>query len=273
MSTAPQPTTLTLPLNEPNLADQPLNALILGARGGVGEALAHALSLHPRLQHPQSRFLCTSRDPQWVRQAPQSPSPQLTRAQLDLCDEAQWAALVEQIQAWPTPSLDLIINATGLLHDQARGLNPERALKQLELESMRTLFEVNTFGVALALKHLTPLMPRKAPSIFASLSARVGSISDNRLGGWHSYRASKAAQHMLIKGASIELARTHPLALCVALHPGTVSTALSAPFTSAKTPRLLTPEQSAEALLRVLAHLTPQSSGRCFAWDGLEVPS
>jgi NAD(P)-dependent dehydrogenase (short-subunit alcohol dehydrogenase family) len=128
---------------------------------------------------------------------------------------------------------------------------------------------VNAIGPALVAKHFLPLLARGRSTAFAALSARVGSISDNRLGGWYGYRASKAALNMLIKTLSIELARTRPEAVCVALHPGTVDTRLSGPFQRSVAPdQLFTPEVSGRHLLRVLERLVPSDSGGCFAWNG-----
>jgi NAD(P)-dependent dehydrogenase (short-subunit alcohol dehydrogenase family) len=128
-------------------------------------------------------------------------------------------------------------------------------------------------GPALVAKHFLPLLPRQGRSVFAALSARVGSIGDNRLGGWHSYRASKAALNMLIKNASIELARTRPDAVIVGLHPGTVDTGLSKPFQRGVAHnKLFTPEYCAERLIAVTDGLTRDDTGHVFAWDGARVP-
>ena len=122
-------------------------------------------------------------------------------------------------------------------------------------------------------KHFLPLMPRDRRAVFAALSARVGSIGDNRLGGWHSYRASKAALNMILKNLSIELARTHPQAVVAGLHPGTVDTALSVPFQKGvAADKLFTADYSASRLLAVLDGLTPADSGGVFAWDGARIP-
>ena len=133
-------------------------------------------------------------------------------------------------------------------------------------------YRINAVGPALVAKHLLPLTPRDRRAVFAALSARVGSIGDNRLGGWHAYRASKAGLNMILKTLAIEMARTHPLAVIAGLHPGTVATDLSAPFQKGVTPaRLLTPEQAAERLMAVVEGLTPSDSGGVFAWDGARI--
>lgn len=164
-----------------------------------------------------------------------------------------------------------VIVATGVLHGP--GLSPEKTMRALSAEALTEVLRVNAVGPALVARRLLSLMPRDRPSAFAAISARVGSIGDNHLGGWYAYRASKAALNMLIRTLAVEHRRTHPLGLCVALHPGTVDTALSAPFQRGVAPeRLFTPEVSAAALMRVLDGLTPEGSGGFYAWDGAEIP-
>ena len=139
--------------------------------------------------------------------------------------------------------------------------------------AMAAVFAVNTLGPALVAKHFLPLMPRKGRSVFAALSARVGSIGDNRLGGWYSYRASKAALNQILRTLAVEAARTHPELIVAGLHPGTVRTALSQPFRPEPgTPGLFSPEESAAHLVRVLDGLHPRDSGQVFAWDGQPIP-
>lgn len=148
---------------------------------------------------------------------------------------------------------------------------PEKSWAQLDATQMVQAFAVNAIGPALLMKHFLPLLPTQGPACFASLSAKVGSIGDNRLGGWYSYRASKAALNQLVHTAAIELRRRAPQALCVALHPGTVHSALSQPF--AKTGLTVRqPEVAAAELLATLARLTPQDSGGFFSYDGEVLP-
>ena len=138
---------------------------------------------------------------------------------------------------------------------------------------MRAVFEVNTFGVGLAIKYLTPLFERRKRGLFASLSARVGSIADNRLGGWYSYRASKAAQNMFLKCAALEAKRLWPDLVFVALQPGTVSSDLSEPFIKRKAEKdVFTPRESVDYLATVLSTLDANDSGSFFGWDGAEIP-
>jgi NAD(P)-dependent dehydrogenase (short-subunit alcohol dehydrogenase family) len=170
-----------------------------------------------------------------------------------------------------TSPLDRVIVATGILHDDA--IMPEKSLRELTAEKFQRLFEANTILPALVAKHFLPTLNREHRSIFAILSARVGSISDNRLGGWYAYRASKAALNMVIKNAAIEIGRRNKQAIVVGLHPGTVDSHLSEPFQrNIADEKLFTPDCSVEKLLHVLENMTPEkSSGKCFAWDGKEI--
>ena len=163
-----------------------------------------------------------------------------------------------------------VVVATGLLH--APGVAPEKALRALDAATLALLFQVNATGPALIARHLLPLTPRDRGSAFAALSARVGSLGDNALGGWYGYRASKAALNMLIRTAAIEHRRTHPLGVCVTLHPGTVATPLSQPFASATGRELFTPPTAADHILRVLDGLGPDDSGGFYGWDGAPIP-
>lgn len=165
---------------------------------------------------------------------------------------------------------DVLLVATGCLHNDT--VQPEKSLKQLSSHNFETLFKINTIGPALILKYFTPLLHKQAPTLCACLSARVGSISDNYLGGWYAYRASKAALNMVIKSASIECTRFNKDSIVVALHPGTVDSALSKPFSKHVPPeKLFTATYSATALLTVLSSLTSSDTGKFFAWDGKEI--
>ena len=224
------------------------SVLIFGASGGVGAALADATAAQGK--GPVFRF---------SRQA----------GDFDLADEASIARCVARATEAGPPELCIV--ATGLLCRAEH--RPERAIRELNAEWMAENFSVNTIGPALIAKHVAAALPRSQRSVLALLSARVGSISDNRLGGWHSYRASKAALNMIVKGVALELARTRPEAICVALHPGTVETVLSAPFRSGGDDGVHSPAHAANCLLDVIDRLTPTDSGKCFAWDGQEIPA
>jgi NAD(P)-dependent dehydrogenase (short-subunit alcohol dehydrogenase family) len=223
------------------------SAVVIGASGGIGAALVERLRASGAYEVVHG----------------------LSRADgLDLEDEASIAAAAARIGEGSPPAL--IIVATGVLHD---GFEPERSYRALTSEHLLRDYRINAVGPALVAKHFAPLLPRDGRAVLAALSARVGSIGDNRLGGWHSYRASKAALNMILRNLSIELGRTHPQAVVAGLHPGTVATDLSAPFQSGvKAERLFTSAQSAAYLLQVLARLTPADSGGVFAWDGQRIP-
>ncbi len=231
------------------------NAVIIGAGGGIGAALVRELHASRRY----ARIHALSRTP-----VPEDDT--VLPGFIDVTSEPSIAAAAERIGA----PIDLLMVATGILHESGR--MPERALRDLDGGILQRLFAVNTIGPALVLKHFAPLLAKDSRAVIACLSARIGSVSDNRSGGWYAYRASKAALNMIVKSAAIELGRTRPLALCVALHPGTVDTGLSQPF-QARVPadKLFSPEQSACHLLAVLDNLKHTDSGRIFAWDGREI--
>ena len=167
--------------------------------------------------------------------------------------------------------LDAVIVATGVLHDD-QGLRPEKRLADINATSLARAFEVNAIGPALVAKHFLPLLRRDCKTVFVALSARVGSISDNRLGGWSAYRASKAALNMLLKTAAIEHRRSHPESVVAAVHPGTVDTRLSAPFqANVRSGQLFTTQRAAQQIGKVIDQLTPADSGGFFSWDGAPI--
>jgi NAD(P)-dependent dehydrogenase (short-subunit alcohol dehydrogenase family) len=235
-----------------------LRCAVFGASGGIGRALAQALAARDDVAEVQAGSRSGV--------APQG--GKLHPFAFDLTDEASIAAACAQIGG----RLDMVIVATGRL-TRADGTGPEKSWRALSAEGMAELFAVNTIGPALIAKHALSLLRRDGRAVFAALSARVGSITDNRLGGWHAYRMSKAALNMLVRNLALELARTHPEALAVTLHPGTVDTALSEPFQRGVAEgKLFAPAFAAEALLGVLDALTTADSGGLFAWDGARVP-
>ena len=185
---------------------------------------------------------------------------------LDLEDEPSIAAAAAHLREQGIVP-DCMIVATGLLHADGKG--PEKSLKDIDPVWMALNFSVNTIGPALIAKHFVPLMPRRAPALFAAIGARVGSISDNRLGGWYGYRAAKAALHMTIRNIAIEWGRRNDQAICVALHPGTVDTPLSQPFQgNVAEGKLFDADHSAGRMLDALSGLSPADSGGIFAFDG-----
>jgi NAD(P)-dependent dehydrogenase (short-subunit alcohol dehydrogenase family) len=186
----------------------------------------------------------------------------------DSDDEPSLAAAAQTIGG----ELDLVFVATGLLHRD--GLpQPEKSYRSLDPAAMAELYRAIAIGPAMIAKHFLPLLPRSRRVIFAVLSAKVGSIGDNRLGGWHSYRAAKAALNMLVQNFAIELGRSHPQAVVAALHPGTVDTPLSRPFQRGLPEgQVQDADAAAKALLATLAQLTPEQSGGLYAWDGTRLP-
>ena len=169
--------------------------------------------------------------------------------------------------------IDTLIVATGVLHDQ-NGMRPEKRLTEIAADQALFSYNVNAIGPALVAKHMLPLMRKERTNTFAALSARVGSIGDNRLGGWYSYRAAKAALNMFLKSIAIEQARTNKHSIVVGLHPGTVDTPLSEPFQrNVPAEALFTPADAATKLLNVLDGLTAEDSGNVFAWDGSRIPA
>ncbi|MBD3754638.1 MAG: SDR family NAD(P)-dependent oxidoreductase [Gammaproteobacteria bacterium] len=240
-----------------SLADN-YRAVLFGSSGGIGSALLEKLAEDQRC----SKVYAGSRTGKAARGA------RVVPFRFDLQDEGsivEAAAMLDE-----NGPGDLVIVSTGLLHDEA--VSPEKSLRQIDQDVLRRVFDINTIGPALIAKHFLPRLSRPGKSVFAVLSARVGSVSDNRLGGWHAYRSSKAALHMPVRNFAIELGRTHPNAVCVGLHPGTVDTPLSKPFQRSLGPdRLFAPSDTADRLIAVLDGLNPGQSGRIFAWDGEEI--
>ncbi|RNJ63107.1 MAG: SDR family NAD(P)-dependent oxidoreductase [Porphyrobacter sp. IPPAS B-1204] len=242
-----------------NGAVWPRSAAVFGASGGIGAALCSALVAGgTKVVHAGSR---------------RGEAPQRSGIQpfaFDLTDESSIAAAAEAMRNDPP---EWVIVATGVL-TLPDGTGPERTYRRLDPAAMAQMLALNTIGPAMIAKHMLGIMPRGRAFTFAALSARVGSISDNRLGGWHSYRASKAALNMLLKNFALEMARSHPDSVVVGLHPGTVDSALSQPFQSGLPDGQLTaPHDAAENLLAVLSGLTPEQSGRVFDFRGAEVPA
>lgn len=223
-------------------------ALVVGAGGGIGRALETALAASGRF----AAVLGTR------RAGPLA---------LDLTDEASISTAIATVAA--LGQIRLVVDATGVLH--GNGFAPEKSLRDLDPAHLAHAFAINAIGPALLMKHVLPLLPRAGKSMFATLSARVGSIGDNRLGGWHAYRASKAALNQLVRTSAIELARRAPDAVCVALHPGTVDTGLSAPFAKAGL-EVHAPSATAAHLLDIIEGLGAAQSGGFYDWRGETIP-
>ena len=223
-------------------------AVVLGAGGGIGSALSDAIARSGRF----AELLNLSRksDPA-----------------IDLLSEDSLAFAAGH--AARLGNIRLVIDATGILHDDHQ--RPEKSWRDISPSTMARAFAVNAIGPALIMKHFLPLLPPFGKAVFATLSARVGSIGDNRLGGWYSYRASKCALNQLVHSAAIELKRCRPEAICVSLHPGTVDTALSRPF-SRRGLKVQHPDTAALHLISVIDRLGPEDTGGFFDWRGAAVP-
>lgn len=224
-------------------------AVVVGASGGIGRAIADRLEADGRFAQ--------------VMRCSRKGDPAV-----DLTDENRIAALASAVTNTGL-SLRLVFNAAGVLHKG--DLTPEKSWRDIDPVHLQRAFAVNAAGPMLLMKHLLPLFPRDGKAVFATLSAKVGSIGDNRLGGWYAYRASKAALNQFVKTAAIELARRHPQAVCVALHPGTVETALSSPFARSGLD-VITSDEAAKTLLAALGSLTPEQSGGFFDRFGQPLP-
>jgi NAD(P)-dependent dehydrogenase (short-subunit alcohol dehydrogenase family) len=226
-------------------------AVVIGASGGIGGALVAQLRDDPSFGTVFALARSFDGD-----------------TRIDITDEPSIAAAAARIGG----PLRLVIVATGAL--QGLGFpQPEKTFRALDPVALMESFRLNTVGPALVAKHLLPLMAPAGKTVFAALSARVGSIGDNRAGGWHAYRASKAALNMILRNLAIEVGRRNPEAICVGLHPGTVNTGLSRPFQrGVPEGQLFTPDVSARHLLSVIDALTPPDSGSVLAWDGQTIP-
>lgn len=228
------------------------SAVVIGASGGIGNALEAALIEEGAFDivHGFARSRSGAQH-------------------LDLLDEASIVAAARLVSDGPAPSL--VIVATGILHSEDN--SPEKALRDLDPNWLARVYAVNAIGPAMVAKHFLPLMPRSGHVVFAALSARVGSITDNRLGGWHGYRASKAALNMLVRNIAIEERRRNDRAIVVAVHPGTVDTALSKPFQGNVQPgRLFSADRAAMQLLDMMDDLKVRDSGKLFDFEGEEIP-
>lgn len=234
-----------------------LRAVVIGASGGIGDALVEALDSNA----------CVNYIAACARTEAPRRSPKIEHLTLELTDEASIAEAAERVSTGG--HVDLVIVATGILHEA--GVTPEKSIRQIDAIAMARAFQINAIGPAVVMKHFLPLLPREKRSVFAILSAKVGSIGDNHLGGWHSYRASKAALNQIVRTAAIELKWRAPEAALVALHPGTVESRLSAPFGKAGL-EVRSPAEAAVRLLGVIDGLSPASSGRFFDYRGEQLP-
>lgn len=245
------------------------NALIVGASQGIGLGFVRSLLQQDNVP----RIFATYRQgntAQELLQLAQESGDRLTCLQVDITEEAQIAAATQQIKE-SVGQLHLVIYCVGVLHQE--NLSPEKSLRQINAENLIYSFQVNSIGAVLLAKHLMPLFKKTEKSIFACISAKVGSIGDNRLGGWYGYRASKAALNMFLKTTAIEYSRRCPKTIVVALHPGTTDTQLSQPFQKNVPPGKLFPvAKTVNLLSQVIANLEQKDSGEFFSWDGSQLP-
>ena len=246
------------------------HALVQGASRGIGLGFVEALLDHPRA----GRVIATARQPDastGLQELAAKHGERLRLLPLDVKDEAAVAGLRDAASA-EVDRLHLVINAAGVLHD-GEGLFPEKKLDDLQLTNLEKSFRVNAFGPLLVSRALAPLLTHREHAVLANISARVGSIGDNHLGGWYAYRGAKAAQNMFTRGVAVELGRRAKKLVCVALHPGTTDTGLSEPFQQRVPEHKLFPvSRTVEQLLAVIDTLGPEHSGRFFGWDGAEIP-
>lgn len=245
----------------------PANVLVTGASSGIGLAMVEQLlqNLHVACVVAVSRSATRN---EALHSLHEKFGEKLRLLDADITSESDLQYVAQSVET--LDALHLVVNAAGVLHRP--GIAPEKSIEQVSATAFEQVFALNAFAPLLLAKALLPQLCRKQPAVFASLSARVGSISDNRAGGWYAYRASKAAQNQLLKTFSIEWKRRNPLGICLLLHPGTVNTPLSTPFQSKVPPhKLFDPSRAANQLLRIIAGSSATDSGRFIAWDGTEV--
>lgn len=241
-------------------------ALVIGGGGGIGLGFVRRLLAEEGIES----VYATYRRAESARELLAIDQPRLRCLQMDIADEAQIATAVNEIRS-QTTALHYAINCVGILHEGE--LQPEKSLRHLQSDRLLRYFQVNSIGAALLFKHLQPLIKHRDRAVLATISAKVGSIGDNQLGGWYGYRASKAALNMFVRTAAIEYKRTCPQAILVALHPGTTDTQLSLPFQGNVPPeKLFSVDRTVAQLWQVIATLAPSDSGEFLAWDGSRLP-
>jgi NAD(P)-dependent dehydrogenase (short-subunit alcohol dehydrogenase family) len=246
-----------------------VNALIVGASQGIGLGFVKALLEQDNVEKVFATYRHRKPESELFTLQEQY-GDRLKCLQVDITQESQIAVAIQQIQE-SVQELHLAIYSVGVLHEG--DLTPEKSLRQIKAENLIYSFQVNSIGAVLLAKHLMPLFNKNQKSIFASISAKVGSIGDNRLGGWYGYRASKSALNMFLKTTAIEYSRRCPKTIVVALHPGTTDTRLSQPFQQNVPPGKLFPvEHTVNLLSQVISRLKPKDSGDFFSWDGSKLP-
>lgn len=244
------------------------NVLVTGASSGIGLAMVRQLLENRHVARLFAVSRTATSNPA-LRKLLQRFDAKLSLIDADITSESDLQHVADATQSLDT--LHLVINCAGVLH--GADLSPEKSIEQASKASLEHVFALNAFAPLLLAQALLPQLCKKQSAVFASLSARVGSIGDNRAGGWYAYRASKAAQNQLLKTFSIEWKRRNPKGTCLILHPGTVDTPLSTPFQARVPPeKLFDTQRAASQLLAIIATSTPKDSGRFLAWDGMEIP-
>ena len=238
-----------------SFTDEPIKVAVIGASGGIGSAFVDDLCGRDNVE----KIFALSRSEKAFS------DDKITTGHIDILDEES----VKEAAELCGDEIDLVIVASGMLGGGDK--LPEKSLRDLNFDDMQHTFAINTFGPALVAKHFLPLLPRKRRGVFAALSARVGSISDNKLGGWYSYRAAKNALNMIIKNAAIEMGRRYDDALVIGLHPGAVDTEMTRPYHANISYEIFSPEKAAAQLLNVIDNARPEQSGQFLQWDGEEI--
>lgn len=245
-----------------------INVLVVGASQGIGLGFVRHLLRDDRVGRVYATYrdLATTELATLLEQYPH----RLGLISMDITKEAQIAEAMAKLQR-QTNKLHLVLYCVGFLH--AGNIQPEKSLQHINAEHLLHYFQVNSIGAVLLAKYLLPLLKHGDRSVFASISAKVGSIGDNHLGGWYGYRASKAALNMFMRTTAIEYSRKSPKTLVVVLHPGTTDTRLSKPFRRSVPPEKLFPvERTVTQLLAVIEALRSEDSGQFFSWDGSSLP-
>lgn len=247
----------------------PLNVLVVGATRGIGFGFVKQLLQYQNVAQIYGTYRASASASELLSLKNQY-QERLVALEMDITDESSISVGIKQITQ-KTKIIHLVIYCVGILHDG--DFQPEKSLRQIDSENLIRYFQVNSIGAVLLAKHMMPLLRHKESSMFAAISAKVGSIGDNRLGGWYGYRASKAALNMFLKTISIEYSRRCPKTIVAALHPGTTDTNLSEPFQANVPPGKLFPvEKTVSQLLGVMKNLELKNSGEFFSWDGKPLP-
>ena len=245
------------------------SSLVVGASRGIGLGFVEKLLKNKEQGKLFATYRSKERATNLLNLRNMYPT-KLVCLEMDITDELQVSVAVENIRS-KVDKLHLVVNCVGILHEGE--VKPEKSLKQLKQENLLRYFQVNSIGAVLLAKHLLPLLRHGDHNVLATISAKIGSIEDNRLGGWYGYRASKAALNMFMRSTAIEFSRKSPNTIVVVLHPGTTDTQLSQPFQkSVPSEKLFSVERTVTQLLSVIKNLTLGNSGEFFSWDGSRLP-